>query len=99
MEVYSPKREEHVNAIVETLYQFFGKITHDVTSKITSPTDIPFFVLHAQIKDFFTFIEFIYSYEKQFTEHILVVGQTSEFLRRLYLFFLPYFVTLIRYGP
>jgi hypothetical protein len=27
------------------------------------------------------------------------VGQISEFLQRLYLFFLPYFVILIRYGP
>ena len=45
------------------------------------------------------FIEFISLYEKQFTEHILIVGQTSEFLRRLNLFFLPYFVTLVRYGP
>jgi len=64
LEVYSPKREEHVKAIVETLSKFFGKVTLDATSKITAPTKIPLSLLRTYIKEFFTFIEFIYSYEK-----------------------------------
>jgi hypothetical protein len=84
------------------LYSFFSKVTFNsevsISQRISSQT-IDLAVLRRHIQEFFTFIEFISLYEKQFQDHILKIGSTVELVRQLYIFYRPYFTLAISRGP